>query len=94
MIENPCTRTDKAVRWVAFHAGELAGLAVPVLLAVTLSAWFGLLAVVASVWWVAHEVRDHRRQQEIRAAADRRRITTHSATAPTKTTEPRKEALS
>jgi hypothetical protein len=93
-MTEPCTRTDKAVRWVVFHAGELLGIGVPLLLAVTVAAWFGLLAVMTGAWWVAHEVRDHHRQQEIRAAADRRRLTTHSTTPPTKNTEPRKEARS
>jgi hypothetical protein len=66
-----CTRTDSAIRWVVFHAGELLGIAVPLLLAVSVAAWFGLLAVVTGAWWVVHEVRDTRRQREIRAAAGR-----------------------
>jgi hypothetical protein len=94
-MDKPCTRTDHAVRWVVFHAAELTGIAVLALLAVAITAWFGLLAVVVGVWWVAHEVRDTRRQREIRTAADRRRMTTGDAAMPTHTsTEPSKEARS
>jgi hypothetical protein len=94
----PCTRTDKTIRWVVFHAGELAGIAVPLLLAVAVAAWFGLLAVVAAVWWVVHEIRDHLRHRAIPVAADRRRLTTaRDTTPPSDTTtnpETRREAHS
>lgn len=88
------TRTDRAVRWVVFHVAELAGLTVLALLAVAITAWFGLLAVVVGAWWVAHEVRDTRRQREIRTAARRRRMTTGDAPSTDTATEPSKEARS
>jgi hypothetical protein len=94
MTEQPRTHTDHAVRWVVFHAAELTGIAVLALLAVMATAWFGLLAVVVGAWWVAHEVRDTRRQREIRAAADRRRMTTGDATPTDTSTETSREARS
>lgn len=60
------TRTTSAVSWLGWHVGELAGVIVPLGLAVT--AWDGFYAVsgLAALAWAAHEVRLHQRKKTAR----------------------------
>lgn len=60
-------RTDRVMCWVGWHLGELLGVGVPLVLAVTISGWFVLLSVLVLAGWVAHEERTARRQQVMRA---------------------------
>lgn len=68
--QNPVTA------WVGWHAVELAALGVPVGLAITVSAWFWALAVLAGAGWVVHEIRQHRRVQTLRSALTQQHLTT------------------
>lgn len=51
------TRTARACAWLGFHIFELAGVTVPTLLAVLVSVWFAIPAVVVAVLWGVHEYR-------------------------------------
>lgn len=66
---NPDDQHGDAISdWLRWHAVELAGVGVPVALALAISAWFVLLAVPAAVLWASHEVRQTRGLPEARAA--------------------------
>ncbi|WP_157360698.1 hypothetical protein [Amycolatopsis thermoflava] len=51
------TRTTRVVAWVGYHLLELSGVAVPTVLAVFVSPWFAVAAVLAAVLWAVHELR-------------------------------------
>lgn len=61
-------RREQVTRWVAWHAAELAALGVPAVLAVTVSAWFWAVVVVAGAAWAVHEVRQQRRRRTLHTA--------------------------
>jgi hypothetical protein len=65
---------NRAVHWIGYHLGELAGVVVPAALAVTVSWWFALLAVLVTAGWITHELRLHRHRQAL-TAANRQAIT-------------------
>lgn len=51
------TRTDRTVRWIGWHLGELACVTLPVPLAVGVSPWLASLSVIAGVVWAIRETR-------------------------------------
>lgn len=51
------TRTARAVAWVGWHLGELAGVIVPAVLAATVVAWFALLSSLVALEWAVREYR-------------------------------------
>jgi hypothetical protein len=64
------------VQWIGWHLGELACLAVPTVLAVTVWPWFALLTVLVAASWTAHEVRLHRHRRRALTAGRRRPVLT------------------
>jgi hypothetical protein len=48
---------DRAIRWVGWHLVELTGAGVPTALALTVSPWWALPAVLVGGLWVTHEIR-------------------------------------
>ena len=60
--------TTQVSRWVTWHAAELVALGVPVVLAITVSAWFWALAVLAGAGWAVHEIRQQRRRKRLHTA--------------------------
>ncbi|MBB5852504.1 conjugal transfer protein TraH [Amycolatopsis umgeniensis] len=69
------TRQETAVAWASTHAGELAGVAVPLVAGAVVSPWLCLLVVPGTAAWVASELRLRRTTRAARTS-----IT--SATAP------------
>ena len=61
-------RRTQVTRWVAWHAAETAALGVPAVLALTVSAWFWAVVVVAGAGWAVHELRQQRRLRTLHAA--------------------------
>jgi hypothetical protein len=53
-------RTELVCRWIGWHLAELAGIGVPLLLAVTVSAWFTTVSALVALLWAVHEYRTHR----------------------------------
>lgn len=78
---DPVRDPSRAVQWIGYHLGELAGVAVPAALAVTVSVWFALVAVLVAVGWIAHEVRVHRHRLAL-TATHRDAITSNRADSP------------
>ncbi|TDB84487.1 conjugal transfer protein TraH [Actinomadura sp. KC216] len=60
---------DPLVVWVRWHVVELAGVAVPLGLAVAASWWFVLLAAGVAGAWAAQETRQAHRRGRLGAAA-------------------------
>lgn len=54
-------RTDAVVSWIGWHLGELTGVGVPVVLAVTAHPLWVVPAGLVAAGWIAHEVRLARR---------------------------------
>jgi hypothetical protein len=52
-------RTEVACRWIGWHVAELGGIGIPLVLAVTVSAWFTAVAVLVALAWAVHEYRTH-----------------------------------
>ncbi|WP_019810206.1 hypothetical protein [Saccharomonospora halophila] len=78
--QHESTRTDVVVTWIGWHLGELLAVGVPLVLALSVSLWFLGLAVLIGATWAVHEVRLAREQRALRAAAERRRLTSASST--------------
>lgn len=68
---DPCP----AVQWIGWHLGELTGLVAPMVLAVTVWAWFAVLTVLVATVWITHEVRIRRRRRALAAARTRPAVT-------------------
>jgi hypothetical protein len=62
------TETDAVTEWLKWHAVELAGIGVPVLLALAFSVWLVLLAVPAAALWASHGARQARQRSQLRGA--------------------------
>jgi hypothetical protein len=86
----PRTRTDAAVHWLGWHLGELAAVGLPLVLAVTVTWWFGLLALLIGAGWAAHEARQVRAQRAARQSRPQRQLP--AADAPQTITDTREEA--
>lgn len=56
-----------ALHWVAWHAGELAAVATPLVLAVVVAPWLSALALAMAGGWLAHEIRQRRRRAHLAA---------------------------
>jgi hypothetical protein len=54
------------VAWLGWHVLELAGVGVPLGLAVTVDGWFAVLAVAAGAGWTGHEIQLARRHRALR----------------------------
>jgi hypothetical protein len=81
----PRTRTDQAVAWVGWHLAEIAGVTVPLVLALTVTAWLAVVSVLVAGAWAAHEIRLHRRRRALTAAPTRPSVTTGPADTETLT---------
>lgn len=68
-IDGPAgqTRTARTVVWLGCHLGELTGVGVPGVLAVTDSPWWATLSGAVALVWVAHEYRTHHQHTRRRA---------------------------
>jgi hypothetical protein len=49
--------SNSVVSWIGWHVGELAGVIVPGVVALTVTPWAAVLSVVVAVSWTVHEVR-------------------------------------
>lgn len=67
------SRTDRAVSWVGWHLGELAGIGAPLVLAVTVSPWWAALSGVVAAGWIAHEVHTRTTTPAVQRAVDQGR---------------------
>jgi hypothetical protein len=63
---NP-TRTTSSISWFGWHLGEVAGVTVPLGLALTVWDGFYALSGLAAVCWAGHELRLYIKQRAIRA---------------------------
>jgi hypothetical protein len=78
------TRTDHAVRWVVFHAGELTAVLGPLVLAATVTGWFATASAAAALLWAAHEIHLIRTRRAIPAIGRRDRGQLTEATTDTR----------
>ena len=62
------TRTEAAVTWAVWHAGELTGITDPAVLAATWSPWWALMSGTVATVWAAREITAWRHRREITAA--------------------------
>ncbi|WAL65602.1 hypothetical protein ORV05_32765 [Amycolatopsis cynarae] len=53
------TRTARSVSWLGYHLGEVAGVTVPSLLALTVSPWWATVSGLVALLWAVHEYRIH-----------------------------------
>lgn len=60
--------SDPLVVWVRWHLVELAGVGAPLVLAVTVSWWFAVLAAGAAGAWAAQENRQAHRHRRLNTA--------------------------
>lgn len=60
--------------WLGWHIGELAGVIVPGVVALTVTPWAAVVSVVVGASWAAHEVRLARRQRAARTNHIRRAL--------------------
>jgi urea transporter len=87
------TKTDKATRWMVWHAGELTGIAVPLVLADTVTAWFALISATVAAGWVANEIRLARQRRAVAAGtAPAALLTTNTNTVTSGSTDKGSEA--
>lgn len=56
------------VSWIGWHIGELAGVIVPGVVALTVTPWAAVVSAVMAVSWAVHEVRLARQQAAIRTS--------------------------
>jgi len=71
------SQAGSVAAWLGWHAAELAGVGVPLALALAVSWWFVVLMLPAAGLWIAQEARPTRRQV---GAADARDALTSPAT--------------
>lgn len=64
-VPGASTRADKVVSWIGWHIGELAGVIVPGVVALSVTPWAAAVSVVAGAGWAMHEVRLARQQRAI-----------------------------
>ena len=79
----PC-RTEVCA-WVACHAGELAALGTPAVLAATVSTWFWAVTALSGAGWTVHEIRQQHRRRALKPATSRQHIPGTHDSAPTET---------
>jgi hypothetical protein len=75
----------RIVAWLGWHVLELAGVGVPLGLALTVDGWWAVLAVAAGVGWTGHELQLARRHRALRTDPTR---TSTSLLTSTNTSEP------
>ena len=80
----PC-RTEVCA-WVACHAGELAALGTPAVLAATVSTWFWAVTALSGAGWATHEIRQQHRRRALQPATSRQHVTSSATTASDNTT--------
>jgi hypothetical protein len=61
------TWTEQGTTWVVWHAGELLGLLVPLILAAAFTAWLALISVTVAIGWAVHEVLMWRNRRAVAA---------------------------
>lgn len=76
--QQPC-RTEVCA-WVACHAGELAALGTPAVLAATVSTWFWAVTAVSGAGWATHEIRQQHRRRALKPATPGQHATNNDAT--------------
>ena len=62
----PGEKSDGIVAWIGWHVGELAGVAVPGVIALTVTPWAAVASLAVAAMWTAHEMRSVRRQRAAR----------------------------
>jgi len=63
-------RATRVASWIGWHIGELTGVTVPAVVAVTATPWAWLVSGVVGAGWTVHEVRTAREQAAIKADRD------------------------
>lgn len=74
MSERTRPRLELTVEWIVWHAVELAGVTVPLVLAAWLTWWFVVASALVAAGWGVHEWRGHRAQARLQAAAEARQV--------------------
>src|SRR5438874_1389909 len=62
------TRQDKAITWTVEHAGELAGVGLPLIAGAVFTSWLDLVSAVVAAVWAVSEVRLRRATRTTRQA--------------------------
>jgi hypothetical protein len=57
--------SKSVMSWIGWHIGELAGVIVPGVIALTITRWAAVVSAVVAASWVVHEVRSARRGRVI-----------------------------
>jgi len=60
--------SKSVMSWIGWHIGELAGVIVPGIVALTVTPWAAVVSTVVAASWAIHEVRFARRQHAIRTS--------------------------
>src|SRR4051812_37006871 len=79
-------QVESVAAWLRWHALELTGLAVPLVLALLLNVWFLILAAPAVGLWTLNETRQARRRAQLRGS-ERTALTSPSSDVSTKETD-------
>lgn len=74
VVNGEVTRTDRVVSWIGWHIGELTGVGLPALAAITVNGWIGIVSGVVAAGWGAHEARVVSAQRRLAAARQRRAL--------------------
>ena len=85
-------RATRVASWIGWHIGELTGVTVPGVVALTVSPWAWLASGVVGAGWTVHEIRTAREQAAIKAGRDLPAVTpavasTAAATVPGETSD-------
>lgn len=59
--------SKSVMSWIGWHIGELAGMIVPGVIALTVTRWAAVVSAVVAATWAVHEVRSARRGPAISA---------------------------
>ncbi|MBP2330622.1 hypothetical protein JOF56_011007 [Kibdelosporangium banguiense] len=81
----PDRQGRRIVAWLGWHVLELAGVGVPLGLAVTVDGWFAVLALAAGAGWTGHEIQLARRHRALRPGTAHARKSLTSTNAPDST---------
>lgn len=65
---------DTVVSWIGWHIGELAGVIVPGVVALSVTPWAAVVSGIVGAGWAAHEIRLARQDAEIKAQPDVRAL--------------------
>ena len=57
--------SKSVMSWIGWHIGELVGVVVPGIIALTVTRWAAVVSAVVAAGWAAHEVRTARQRRAI-----------------------------